>query len=105
MGWRLLGDPAVTGCKGRAGQAGILHWGRCTRRGAGMGGFRKPPRVQGVEAPVQRGKCGLTFSPGWPFPPWGDHMQHGVQGREREGGREKRKDERETHAQEVVLMA
>ena len=32
---------------------------------------------------MQRGKCGLTFSPGWPFPPWGDHMQHGVQGRER----------------------
>lgn len=76
------------------------------QEGGWNGGLPKAPtRVQGVEVPVQRGKCGLTFSPGWPFPPWGDHMQHGVQGREREGGREKRKDERETHAQEVVLMA
>ena len=33
----------MTGCEGRAGQAGILHWGLCTRRGAGVGGFQKPP--------------------------------------------------------------
>ena len=100
MVWKLLGNWAVRGCEGRVGRAGMLRWGLCARRRA-WGPLEAPPRVQEVEAeagvPVRRGKCGLTFSPGWPFPPCGGHMQHGVQGRDREGEKKERMRERHIH--------
>lgn len=104
---KLLGNRAVRGCEGTAGTAGTSAVAACPRRRAELGPRKAPPRVHEVEAEAgtegQRGKCGLTFSPGWPFTPWGSHMQHGAQARE--GGREKRKDEREAHTQEPMLMA
>lgn len=107
MVWKLLGNWAVRGCEGRAGPAGTLSWGLHAERRTEMGASESNPRSPwgGSQAGAegQRGKHTLTFSPGWPFTPWGSHMQHRVQEREREG--EKKERMREAHTQESVLMA
>jgi len=99
MGWRLLGDPAVRGCEGRAGWAGILHWGLCTRRRAGMGGFQKHPH----ESRGWRHWCGgeSVDSPSrlvGPFLPGAITCNMGCrEERGREGEKKERMRERHTH--------
>lgn len=81
--WKLRPKPGVSGLEAGPGESVRaeccgLHAGG--REGLRWGPRKAPPKVQGEETGAEgwRGKRGLTFSPGWPFTPWGSHMQHRV---------------------------